>query len=403
MAEIIPSINVRTFEEVQERIKEIEPYVKWCHLDVTDGVFSKHLTWHDPRDLPTLDTKLNIEVHLMMEEPEKLVEQWLIKPVKRIIVHLEATKNSEFIIQKCRAAGTEIGLAINPETFWGQLKPWLGKADIYQVLAVHPGPSGQQIQEDIFDKISHLRQACPKCIIEVDGGINPETAKKAVESGANLLVAGAYIFGNEDVKKALEDLVFMPNLIDKNKLWIGIIILIAAATGGFYFFQQSKLNLEQIKEQEVIQGLDFKKEEVVSEEVVKNDSRTPLPYLQLVSPNGGESLCRGENFIIKWESGGLKTVSVFLKDAKDTYPPKTDNPFAPRPTKLGTFPSSFNERGTQDGDGEFSWKVGYYPSGPFETQVEIGATYEILITGSDEDRSLEDVSDKVFSINFCEG
>lgn len=206
MTEIIPSINASTFEEVQELIKKVEPYVQWVHLDVTDGVFSKHLTWRDPQDLPALDTKLNVEVHLMAEKPEKILEQWLVKPVKRVIVHFEASKDIEFIIQKCHGAGVQMGLAINPETFWGKLKPWFGKADIYEVLAVHPGPSGQQIQEDIFDKISYLRKACPKCIIEVDGGINAEMAKKAKESGANLIVAGAYIFNNQDVKKAIEEL-----------------------------------------------------------------------------------------------------------------------------------------------------------------------------------------------------
>lgn len=206
MIEIIPSINVRTFEEVKERIKKIEPYVQWAHLDITDGVFSKHLTWHDPRDLPALNTKLNVEVHLMVQEPEKIIEQWLVKPSKRVIVHLEAAKDFEFVIQKCRVVGVEIGLAISPETFWGKLKSWLSKVDLLQVLAVHPGPSEQKIAEDTFDKISHLRKACPKCIIEVDGGINPQTAQKAKESGANLVVAGAYIFNNQDVKKAIEEL-----------------------------------------------------------------------------------------------------------------------------------------------------------------------------------------------------
>lgn len=206
MVEIIPSINVRTFEEVQERVKKIEPYVKWCHLDVTDGVFSKHLTWHDPRDLLNLETSLNVEAHLMVTEPEKIIDQWLVKPVKRVIVHLEAASDMDLIIKKCRETSVEIGLAINPETFWGRLEPWFGKCDIYQVLAVHPGPSGQQIQDEIYDKVIHICKVCPACIIEVDGGINPETAKKAVGSGANLLVAGAHIFGSKDIKKAVEEL-----------------------------------------------------------------------------------------------------------------------------------------------------------------------------------------------------
>lgn len=209
MFEVIPSINVRTFEEVQERIRKVEPYVKWCHLDVTDGIFSKHLTWHDPRDLLNLETSLNVEVHLMVSEPEKILDQWLIKPVKRVIVHLEAAKDTELIIRKCREAGIEIGLAINPETFWGKFEPWLGKVDIYEVLAVHPGPSGQEVDwPEMLGKIRHIRERCSDCIIEVDGGINPDTAKKAVEAGADLLVAGAFVFGSEDTKEAIEKLHF---------------------------------------------------------------------------------------------------------------------------------------------------------------------------------------------------
>lgn len=206
MVQVIPSINVRTFEEVQERVKKVEPYVKWCHLDVTDGIFSKHLTWHDPRDLPKLSTSQvdNFEAHLMVGEPERMIDKWLVRPIKRVIVHLEAVSDMDFIIKKCRDAGVEIGLAINPETFWGKLEPWFDKADMVQVLAVHPGPSGQQIQEDIYDKIIHIRKSCPRCIIEVDGGINPETAKKAVTAGANLVVAGAYIFNSVDVPGAIK-------------------------------------------------------------------------------------------------------------------------------------------------------------------------------------------------------
>ena len=82
MSQIIPSINVSTFEEVQERIKKIEPFVKWCHLDVTDGIFSKHITWHEPMDLPLIQTKLNIEVHLMIKKPEEILNESLQKKLQ---------------------------------------------------------------------------------------------------------------------------------------------------------------------------------------------------------------------------------------------------------------------------------------------------------------------------------
>lgn len=207
MIEIIPSINVRTFEEVQEHIKKVEPYVEWCHLDVTDGIFSKHLTWHDPRDLLNLETRLNVEVHLMVSEPEKILDQWLVKPVKRVIVHLEAAKDLDLIIKKCREAGVEIGLAINPETFWGKLEPWFKKVDMVQVLTVHPGPSGQEVDwPEMLGKIRHIRERCPSCIIEADGGINPESAKKATDVGVDILVSGVYIFDSGNVETAIKSL-----------------------------------------------------------------------------------------------------------------------------------------------------------------------------------------------------
>jgi len=203
VVEIIPSINVPTFEEVQARIRKIEPYVSWCHLDVTDGVFSKHPTWRDPADLSRLDTKLKAEVHLMIEEPEKIIDQWLVDPIRRVIVHLEACRDIEFVIEKCREAGKEVGLAINPETFWGKLQPWFGKVDLLQVLAVSPGPSGQKMGEEALDKIRHLRSACVNCIIEADGGINAETAVLAAQAGADLVIAGSFLFSASDIQTAL--------------------------------------------------------------------------------------------------------------------------------------------------------------------------------------------------------
>ena len=206
MAEVIPSINAPTFEEVKELIQKVESYVSWCHLDVTDGIFSKHITWHSPSDLPLLDTKLNIEVHLMIEDPEKVIDTWLIKPVKRVIVHLEASKDIDMIISRCRNTGIEIGLAIRPDTFWDTLTPWLGKVDLIQVLAVNPGPSGQQMTNEIVDKVRHLRGVCKKCILEVDGGINPDTARLVRSAGADIVVSAGYIFSSNNMSSAINEL-----------------------------------------------------------------------------------------------------------------------------------------------------------------------------------------------------
>ena len=204
MVEIIPSINVPTFPEVQERIKRVEPYVTWCHLDVTDGIFSTHPTWRNPEDLTNLDTNLNVEVHLMVQRPEHIIDQWLVSPIKRTIVHIETSRDIDGIIERCHKAGIQIGIAINPDSPWEALKPWIEKADILQILAVSPGPSGQQMKPEIVDKIKHLRTCCLGCIIEADGGVNPETAKPLREAGANLFVVGSAIFSSADIPIAIQ-------------------------------------------------------------------------------------------------------------------------------------------------------------------------------------------------------
>lgn len=207
MTEIIPSINALTFAGVQARIVMVEPYVSWCHVDVTDGVFSKHETWHDPADLSRLETKLHVEVHLMVENPEEVIDQWLVEPIRRVIVHLEAARDPELIIKKCRGAGREVGFAVQPRTSWELLKPWFEKVDMVCMLRVPPGASGQQMSSEMLGEIASVRAECPKCIIEVDGGVNKETAARAGQAGADILVAGAAIFNEPDIEDAIANLI----------------------------------------------------------------------------------------------------------------------------------------------------------------------------------------------------
>lgn len=210
MVEIIPSINVLDFAEAKSKIKKVEPYVKWAHLDVSDGVFTKHVSWHEPKDLVGLKTKLKLEVHLMVDRPERGIEEWLIGPVSRVIFHQEATKDHRLLIDKIRDTKKEAGMAIKPDTPWLKLFPYLRKVDVLQLLAVPPGPSGQEFGEEIFHKLGHIRSLCKSCIIEVDGGVNKRLAPRLVKDGANLLVAGKAIFdpsaGGENIKKAINEL-----------------------------------------------------------------------------------------------------------------------------------------------------------------------------------------------------
>lgn len=204
--EIIPSINVSDFKELKKQLKLVEPLAHWAHIDVSDGIFTKHISWHDSKDLIELKTKLKLEVHLMVENPEKTIDEWLLKSVNRVIFHQEATKSHQFLIDKIHEAKKEVGIAIRPETPWLKLFPYLDKADILQLLAVNPGPSGQEFNDEILHKLGHIRQVAPRAIIEIDGGVNKSVARRCIAEGVNLLVAGSYLFNAKNIKKAIEEL-----------------------------------------------------------------------------------------------------------------------------------------------------------------------------------------------------
>lgn len=205
MVEIIPSINVATFEELKERIKLVENYVSWVHLDVSDGVFTKHVSWHESKDLIGFESKAKIEIHLMIDKPEKKIKDWLLTPAARLIFHQEATKNPDLLIEKIHEAGREVGIAIKPDTPWLKLFPYFNKVELLQILAVSPGPSGQKLDESVIHNIGHVKGTCHPCIIEVDGGVNMENAPLLKKEGADVFVVGNAIFNSDDIKNAIEN------------------------------------------------------------------------------------------------------------------------------------------------------------------------------------------------------
>lgn len=206
MVEIIPSINVNNFEELRDKIRLVEPYAHWAHIDVSDGVFTKHVSWHDPKEIVGFETSLKLEVHLMIDRPEREIDAWAIVPADRIIFHQESTSVHALILDKIRAAKKETGVAIKPDTNWIKLFPYFDSVDVLQLLAVSPGPSGQEFQEEILHKLGHIHSLHPRAIIEIDGGINFATARRCAKAGARALVAGNAIFSSKDIGAAIEKL-----------------------------------------------------------------------------------------------------------------------------------------------------------------------------------------------------
>ena len=206
MIEIIPAINADNFEEIKRKIKLIEPHTDWVHIDVADGTFTKNTIWHNATDLALLDTKLNIGVHLMINNVERRIDDWLVSGIKRITFHIEGSKDPGFVINRCKEAGIDAAISIGPDESIIKAMEYKNKVNVFQILGVRPGLPGQKLEKNTFDRIREVRNFCGSCIIEVDGGMNKETIPRAVEAGANRMAAASAIFNGEDVGKNIKEL-----------------------------------------------------------------------------------------------------------------------------------------------------------------------------------------------------
>jgi ribulose-phosphate 3-epimerase len=207
MIEIIPAIIAKDFEELEKKIKLVEPYVKWAQLDVMDGKFAPEKSWDNPRELKNISTSLNLEAHLMVSEPEKEIEKWINSGVKKILIHIESTKNVHEIIKKIKGAGLKAGVVLNLETDVAKIEPFADSVDLVQFMAIAQiGYHGHPFDDKVIPKIIALRQKYPNVKIAVDGGINSETAQKTAQAGADILVAGSAIFAEGNIEKAINEL-----------------------------------------------------------------------------------------------------------------------------------------------------------------------------------------------------
>ena len=207
---VIPSINCPNFREAEKKIRQAESFLptdgRWIHVDVSDGKFSDTVSWGSPEELKSLNTDLNIEVHLMVENPDRVIEDWLTAGVKRLIVHLQAMRDPRFILDTCKRYGAEAMLSFDPTISEEEGLPYINDFHAFHILTVFPGPSGQEKQQGWTRKVEFLREKSPTAIIEVDGGMNPEDIQLAINAGANAFAVGNYIFGNPNPKGAYEKL-----------------------------------------------------------------------------------------------------------------------------------------------------------------------------------------------------
>ena len=204
---IAPSILSADFSRLKEELKAIEAGgADWVHVDVMDGVFVPNITIgplvvRSARPI----SDLFFDVHLMIDDPVRYVDQFADAGSDLITFHIEACKTPQNTIKKIRDKGKKAGVSLKPETDISALDNVLEQVDLILVMTVEPGFGGQDFMRDMLDKIRGIRSRFDG-YIQVDGGINRETATEAAAAGVDVLVAGTAVFGKEDYGKAIREL-----------------------------------------------------------------------------------------------------------------------------------------------------------------------------------------------------
>lgn len=210
---IAPSVLSADFLNLGKDIEMLnESEAEWIHLDIMDGRFVPNISFGLPvvQAIRRATTK-TLDVHLMIEEPEKYISAFADAGADLLTLHYEASRHLHRAMQQIREAGMCAGVVLNPHTPVELLQDILPYLDMVLLMSVNPGFGGQKFIPQVLDKVHRLRSMIDSrgldVVIEVDGGVNAETAPKLFQAGAEALVAGSYVFGSDDPQGAIKELL----------------------------------------------------------------------------------------------------------------------------------------------------------------------------------------------------
>lgn len=206
MIEIVPSILVKTEAEFQERLAQLESHVERIHIDIADGIFVPNTTIDGYTEVEDLDTPVSLEAHLMVSKPENHISHWLDTPVDTFIFHIEATTQPKQVIDAAKDAERAIGIALNPSTPHDVLADYVDQIDLVHFMTVEPGFNGAKYVSSVVEKIKEFHYMYPDVVIQVDGGVSPDTVGELAQAGVTVFVSGSYIANSDDVEAAIDRL-----------------------------------------------------------------------------------------------------------------------------------------------------------------------------------------------------
>ncbi|MFH1824096.1 MAG: ribulose-phosphate 3-epimerase [Candidatus Firestonebacteria bacterium] len=216
MIKIAPSILSADYLNFERDIKRIEEGgADLIHIDVMDGNFVPNITFgYGLVKLIRKITKLPLDVHLMIVKPERYIDDFKNAGANIITIHIETVSQPNKIIRYIKKQGVKAGISLNPNTPLKNISNILNNVDMVLIMSVYPGFGGQKFIESSYEKIRKLKKEIIErrlnIDLEVDGGISKENAVKVIKAGANILVAGFAIFGQKNIKQAIDDLRY-PN------------------------------------------------------------------------------------------------------------------------------------------------------------------------------------------------
>ncbi|KND48177.1 MAG: ribulose-phosphate 3-epimerase [Parcubacteria bacterium C7867-006] len=218
MTKVLPAIIPVNKVQLEEEINKVSSFADFIQVDIADGTFAPVKTWpYNSRDeeyfeqLKTQNTGwpkweyVDIELHMMVSNPENILEEWISTGISSVVVHIEATENFQKIIDICKNNEVSVGVAVKPSTDISKIESIVSQIDFIQVMGSdNIGRHGVELEEKAIERIKELRKLYPERIIAIDIGVTTETAENLVRAGANKLISGGAILNSENPEEVFD-------------------------------------------------------------------------------------------------------------------------------------------------------------------------------------------------------